>query len=85
MRHEHALTGVRVDGAFGPVGCGRLSAAVYRRVVKEKVLRFDGLLARGVWYCLWGHWVTRVQRAQKVLPAFGRRVQRVWWRLAPQI
>ena len=27
MRPEHALTGVRVDGAFGPVGCGRLSAA----------------------------------------------------------
>ncbi|EHO62693.1 hypothetical protein HMPREF9453_01285 [Dialister succinatiphilus YIT 11850] len=34
---------------------------------------------------LWGHWVARVQRVQKVLPAFGRRVQRVWWRLAPQI
>ena len=26
---------------------------------------------------LWGHWVARVQRVQKVLPAFGRRVQRV--------
>ena len=29
--------------------------------------------------------VQRVQKVQKVLPAFGRRVQRVWWRLAPQI
>ena len=49
-------------------------------------LKFDGPFGpEGFGIAHGGHWVARVQRVQKVLPAFGRRVQRVWWRLAPQI
>ena len=53
--------GARVDGALGPEGCGRLSAAgcveeLRKRVLKmdrpdgRRVLKFDGLSGRGLWY-----------------------------------
>ena len=53
----------RVDGALGPEGCGRLSAAgcgkgLRKRVLKmdrpngRRVLKFDGLSGRGLWWRL---------------------------------
>ena len=44
----------------------------------RKVLKFDSPSgAEGCGIAYGGHWVARVQKVQKVLPAFGRRVQRV--------
>ena len=42
----------------------------------RRVLRFDGPSARGLWYRQRGRYAARVQKVQRVPPAFGRLVQR---------
>ena len=43
----------------------------------RRVLKFDGAFGPRVVVAQWGHSVARVQKVQRVRPAFGRLVQRV--------
>ena len=43
----------------------------------RRVLKFDGPLGRGLWIALGHTFGVRVQKVQRVRPAFGRLVQRV--------
>ena len=43
----------------------------------RRVRKFDGPSGRGLWYRLWGRRAARVQKVQRVRPAFGRLAQRV--------